>query len=80
MDRSLEQAPRFLAMVEKFLEEEQGDIEGTVARVKAVEWDPKPWPKQTESAYVLNTRIRVSTIRQRMEQAQQGLEKLKAQR
>jgi len=67
MDRSLEQAPRFLAMVEKFLEEEQGDIEETVARVKAVEWDQKPWPKQTESAYVLNTRIRVSTIRQRME-------------
>ncbi|MFO7598925.1 MAG: MBL fold metallo-hydrolase [Candidatus Desulfacyla sp.] len=80
MDRSLEQAPRFLAMIEKFLEEEQGDIEGTVARVKAVEWNPKPWPKQTESAYVLNTRIRVSTIRQRMEQAQQGLEELKAQR
>lgn len=69
MDRSLEQAPRFLAMVEKFLEEEQGDMERTVARVKAVEWDPKPWPKQTESAYVLNTQIRVNTIRQRMEQA-----------
>ncbi|MCF8146134.1 MAG: MBL fold metallo-hydrolase [Deltaproteobacteria bacterium] len=80
MQRSLEQAPRYLAMVEEFLKEEQGDIERTADRVKAVEWDPKPWPKQTESAYVLNTRIRVGTIRQRMEQEQQGLEKLKAQR
>ena len=65
MHRSLEQAPLFLAMVQKFLEEEQGNIERTVARVKAVEWDEKPWPKQTESAYVLNTRIRVGTIRKR---------------
>jgi glyoxylase-like metal-dependent hydrolase (beta-lactamase superfamily II) len=71
MRRSLEQAPRFLAMVQAFLEEEQGDIDRTVARVKAVEWDPKPWPKQTESAYVLNTRIRVGTIRKRADQAQQ---------
>ena len=80
MQRSLEQAPQYLAMVEEFLKEEQGDIERTVDRVKAVEWDPKPWPKQTESAYVLNTRIRVGTIRKRMEQTPQGLEKLKAQR
>jgi 2-aminobenzoylacetyl-CoA thioesterase len=74
MQRSLEQAPQYLAMVEELLKEEQGDIERTVDRVKAVEWDPKPWPKQTESAYVLNTRIRVGTIRKRMEQAQQELE------
>lgn len=69
MHRSLEQAPRFLAMVEQFLREEEGDIDRTVARLKAVEWDPKPWPKQTESAYVINTQIRVNTIGRRMEQA-----------
>jgi len=63
MHRALEHAPRFLAMVEAFLEVEQGDLERTVARVKAVEWDPKPWPKQIESAYVLNTRVRVENIR-----------------
>lgn len=71
MHRALEQAPRFLAMVEKFLEEEQGDMERTVARVKAVEWDPKPWPKQTETAYLLNTRIRVSAIHRRADQSKQ---------
>jgi len=68
MDRSLEQAPRFLSMVEKFLEEEGGNVERTISRVKAVEWDPKPWPKQTESAYLLNTEIRVNTILKRRAQ------------
>jgi 2-aminobenzoylacetyl-CoA thioesterase len=70
MHLSLEQAPRFLSMVQKFLKEEHGDIERTVARVKAVEWDPKPWPKQTESAYVINTRIRVNTIQNSADKAQ----------
>jgi glyoxylase-like metal-dependent hydrolase (beta-lactamase superfamily II) len=71
MHRALEQAPRFLAMVQEFLEKEHGDIERTVGRVKAVEWDPKPWPKQAESAYLINTRIRVSTIRKRADQSEQ---------
>ncbi len=65
--RSLEQAAKYLVMVEDFLQKEQGDIDRTVARVKAVEWDPKPWPKQIESAYVLNTRARVGNIRERMQ-------------
>jgi len=47
MDRALEQAPRFLAMVEEFFEEKKGDVEQTAARLKAAELDPKPWPKQT---------------------------------
>jgi glyoxylase-like metal-dependent hydrolase (beta-lactamase superfamily II) len=66
MHRSLEQAGRYLVMVEEFLEKERGDIDRTVALVKAVEWDPKPWPKQIESAFVLNTRARVTKIRERM--------------
>jgi len=67
MHRSLEQAAKYLVMVEEFLQKEQGDVGRTVARVKAAEWDPKPWPKQIESAYVLNTRARVSNIRERMQ-------------
>ncbi|MBW1783817.1 MAG: MBL fold metallo-hydrolase [Deltaproteobacteria bacterium] len=66
MHRSLEHAVDYLAMVEEFLEIEQGDIDRTVARVKAAQWDPKPWPKQMESAYVLNTRARVSRISERI--------------
>ncbi|MCD6304980.1 MAG: MBL fold metallo-hydrolase [Deltaproteobacteria bacterium] len=71
MDRALDQAPRFLDMVEKLLKEEKGDIEQTIARVKAVEWDSKPWPKQTESAYLLNTEIRVRAIHRPMDRTNQ---------
>jgi glyoxylase-like metal-dependent hydrolase (beta-lactamase superfamily II) len=60
--RSLKQARIFRHMVERFLIEEGGDQERTVARVKAIEWDPRPWPKQPESAYVFNTRARVKTL------------------
>ena len=67
MHRSLDRAPEYLVMVEEFLQKEQGDIDRTVARAKSVEWDPRPWPKQIESAYVLNTRARVSKIRERMQ-------------
>jgi len=66
MRRSLEQAAIYVHMVERLLNEEGGDIERTVARVKVVEWEPKPTPKQPEPAYVLNTRARVTHIRERM--------------
>jgi 2-aminobenzoylacetyl-CoA thioesterase len=65
--RSLDQAAGYLAMVEKFLLAEHGDIERAVARVKAVEWDPKPFPKQVEPAYLLNTQARVQKIWERMQ-------------
>lgn len=67
MRRSLDQAADYVAMVERFLKEEGGDIERTVARVKSVEWEPRTTPKQPEPAYVLNTKARVSHIRDRME-------------
>lgn len=65
--RSLEQAADYLEMVEGFLRAEGGRIQRTVARVKAAEWDPKPFPKQIESAYLLNTTARVKKIRERMQ-------------
>jgi glyoxylase-like metal-dependent hydrolase (beta-lactamase superfamily II) len=67
MRLSREHADRYLDMVEGFLREEKGDIEKAVQRVKKAEWDEKPWPKQVESAYLLNTRVRVKTLRERME-------------
>ena len=63
---SLEAADNYLNMVEKFLIQENGDIERTVTRVKAVEWDERPLPKQPEHAYMLNTRQRVEKIWERM--------------
>nr|NJM01372.1 MBL fold metallo-hydrolase [Desulfobacula sp.] len=61
-------ANRYLAMTEGFLKKEKGDMDRTVSSVKALEWDDRPWPKQPESAYLLNTRQRVKTIWARMNQ------------
>ena len=65
---SVEAANHYLVMTEGFLGEEKGDIDRAVLRVKAVEWDDRPWPKQPESAYLLNSRQRVKTIWARMNQ------------
>jgi glyoxylase-like metal-dependent hydrolase (beta-lactamase superfamily II) len=63
---SAKAAKDYLAMTEVFLAREKGDIDQTVLRVKAEEWDNRPWPKQPESAYLLNTWQRVNTIWNRM--------------
>jgi glyoxylase-like metal-dependent hydrolase (beta-lactamase superfamily II) len=63
---SLEAAINYLAMVEQYLDQEKGDIDRVVSRIKASEWDNRPSPKQPESAYLLNTRQRVKTIWERM--------------
>ncbi|MFC1884550.1 MBL fold metallo-hydrolase [Thermodesulfobacteriota bacterium] len=67
MKNSRESTGQYLAMAEGFLRDEKGDMEKTVMRIKKAEWDDKPWPKQVESAYLLNTRARVKTLRERME-------------
>jgi glyoxylase-like metal-dependent hydrolase (beta-lactamase superfamily II) len=66
LTQSLKSAKNYLAMVEGFIIEEKGDLENVIQRVKSVEWDPKPWPKQPEQAYMLNTRERVGKIWERM--------------
>lgn len=66
IDASVEAANHYLTMTESFLSEEKDHIERSAARVKAAEWDDRPWPKQPESAYLLNTRQRVKTIWARM--------------
>ncbi|MBN1848254.1 MAG: MBL fold metallo-hydrolase [Deltaproteobacteria bacterium] len=67
MAASLESARDYLDMVEAFLTEEKGDLKKVIQRVKAVEWDPKPWPKQPEQAYLLNSKERVEKIWERMQ-------------
>ncbi len=60
--QSLDDAADYVRRVKSFLHEEKGDIEKTVARVKAHDWDGTPWPRQPEISYVLNTRERVKCI------------------
>lgn len=69
--RSIEGVARYVAMAEECLRLEQGDIEKAALRVKAAEWDPRPWPKQPEHSYLLNTQARVKTVRDRMQRAEQ---------
>jgi glyoxylase-like metal-dependent hydrolase (beta-lactamase superfamily II) len=57
--RSLLAAKEFRRSVEEALGAEGGDIQKAVARIKAVEYDPKPQPKQPEGAYLLNIEARV---------------------
>lgn len=60
--RSRESAKTFKARVDELLREEGGDQERVTARVKAEEWDPRPYPKQPEPAYLLNLRARVKHL------------------
>ena len=69
---SLEQASDYVSMVERILMDEDGDIERTVERVKAEQWDPRPLPKQPEPAYLLNTRARVKNIWERMQKRREA--------
>jgi 2-aminobenzoylacetyl-CoA thioesterase len=65
--RSLKAAQDFRRMVEGFLQEEGGDVQKAVLRVKAVEYDPKPQPKQPEPAYLINIQARVKHLAQLLE-------------
>ncbi|MDA8141897.1 MAG: hypothetical protein M0036_24890, partial [Desulfobacteraceae bacterium] len=60
---------RYLEMAEAYLRETQGDLDAAAQRIKAAEWDPRPWPKQTEQAYMLNTRQRMLKVWERMQAA-----------
>jgi glyoxylase-like metal-dependent hydrolase (beta-lactamase superfamily II) len=60
--QSIDDAKKYITMVEGLLREENNDIDRVVTRVKAVEWDAKPLPRQPEKAYLINTYVRVKLI------------------
>ena len=66
MMRSLEAAEAYVDEVEGILQDTGGDVERTVGRIKASEWEDLPYPKQPEPAYLMNTRARVGHILERM--------------
>ena len=66
IENSFQASMDYLTMTEKILVQEKGEVEKVVELVKKAEWDPRPWPKQPESAYLLNTWQRVNTIWNRM--------------
>lgn len=60
--KSTRSALEFQALVERLYEETQGDLDETVERVKALEWDPMPMPRQPEPAYRLNLEARIRSV------------------
>lgn len=67
--RSPEATHRYLAMAEEFLRDVKGDLDAAAEMIKEAEWEPLPWPKQPEQAYMLNTRQRVLKVWERMQAA-----------
>jgi glyoxylase-like metal-dependent hydrolase (beta-lactamase superfamily II) len=72
MKRALAAAEAFAARVECLLRETGGDVEETVNRVKALQWEDLPYPKQPESAYLINTEARVRHLWHRMKRRERG--------
>ena len=63
--RSLKYCDEFRILVETYLAEEHGDIACVMKRIKAVEYDVKPEPKQPEPAYLLNLEARIKAVGKR---------------
>ncbi len=67
LQRSFEQAEHYVFITEKFLLDEEGDINRATSRLRAAEWPLIPSPKAPPQAYQFNTRIRVERIWERMQ-------------
>lgn len=64
--RSIKEAELFKSRVEKLLIKENGDINRVVTRIKAIEYDINPGPKQLEQAYLINLTTRVTHLAKRL--------------
>lgn len=62
LQRSIQAALEFKAMVEEFWVTEHAEPRRVFAKIKEVEYDPLPSPKQTEAAYVINLGARVKSV------------------
>ena len=60
--RSLQTALEFKAMVEEFWLKEKGDLGRVLQKIKEIEYDPLPTPKQPEPAFVINLEARIKSV------------------
>jgi glyoxylase-like metal-dependent hydrolase (beta-lactamase superfamily II) len=60
--RSLQSALDFKAMVEECWIKKKGDLRGVLEKIKEIEYDPLPSPKQTEPAYRINLEARIKSV------------------
>jgi len=69
--RSLREAEHFKTHVLELLRSGNGSIEEAARKVKAEQYDRNPGPKQTEKAYLLNLRSRITHLAERFYNGQQ---------
>ena len=72
--KSLTDCRHFLNRVECALEDYNGDVQKTMLRIKALEYDPIKGPKQIEPAYLLNLEAKIMAIKKRRERGLQNVE------
>jgi len=70
LKRSIQAALEFKAMVEEYWVTENADLQRVFAKIKEVEYDPLPSPKQSEAAYLINLEARIKSVLKHL-----GLEK-----
>lgn len=68
---SLREAEQFKTHVLELLRSGNGSIEEAARKVKAEQYDRNPGPKQTEKAYLLNLRSRITHLAERFYNGQQ---------
>ena len=61
-ERSIRSALEFREMVEESWSQEGGDMKRVMARLKELEYDPLPQPRQPEQAYLANLEARIRSI------------------
>ena len=65
LTRSLRETEYFKTHVLELLRSENGSVEEVARKVKAEQYDPNPGPKQTEKAYLLNLKSRITHLAER---------------
>lgn len=66
IENSMRETRAFVERVQDLIVREKGNLEAVVQKIKARDWDARPWPKQSEPAYLINTRQRVKVVQNRM--------------
>ena len=60
--RSIQSALNFESMVKEFWRAEGGETSRVIDRIKAIEYDDLPLPKQPEGAYTINLEARIKSV------------------
>lgn len=69
-NRSIEAAIEFKNNAELLLKKENGSIDKVVSRIKSEEYDTNPGVKQPEQAYLINLKMRITHLAERLARVQ----------